>query len=96
MRYNIEHIKAMKRIKKHNLVVGLLFAYTTGMYIYFFPRNSELSTTEKWAIIAASYIILIILWFVMRGRDRLRKKREQEMFGSPDKKAQEPPFNIRE
>ena len=69
----------MKRIKKHNLVVGLLFAYTTGMYIYFFPKNSEMSTTEKWAIVAASYIILIILWFVMRGRDRLRSKREKEL-----------------
>ncbi len=76
----------MKRIKKHNLVTGLLFIYTTGMYIYFFPKNSELSTTEKWAIVAASYIILTILWFVMRGRDRLRRKREKEMFNEPDKK----------
>ena len=69
----------MKRIKKHNLIVGLLFVYMTGMYVYFFPRNNEMETAEKWAIIAVSYIILVILWFVMRGRERLRNKREKEL-----------------
>lgn len=60
--------------KKHKLIVGLLFVYMTGMYIYFFPRNNEMSDVEKWAIVAVSYLLLVILWFVLKRRDRLRDK----------------------
>ena len=67
----------MKRIKKHNLVVGLLFAYTTGMYIYFFPKNSEMSTTEKWLTVGASVVMLALLWVLLRRRAKLRRQREE-------------------
>ncbi len=60
--------------KKHKLIVGLLFVYMSGMYIYFFPRNNEMSDVEKWAIVAVSYLLLVILWFVLKRRDRLRDK----------------------
>ena len=75
----------MKKIKKHNLVVGLLFAYTTGMYIYFVPRNNELDTVENWCIVGVSYLLLVILWFVMRKRDRMRGKYNEEL-NSPKKR----------
>ena len=65
--------------KKHKLIVGLLFAYMTGMFVYFFPRNTEMSNTEKWAIVGVSYALLVILWFVLKKRDKLRKKRENEL-----------------
>lgn len=64
--------------KKHKLIVGLLFVYMTGMFVYFFPRNTEMSNTEKWAIVGVSYALLVILWFVLKHRDKLRKKREKE------------------
>ncbi len=65
--------------KKHKLIVGLLFVYMTGMYIYFFPRNNEMSDVEKWAIVGVSYLLLVILWFVLKRRDRLRGRREDEI-----------------
>lgn len=65
--------------KKHKLIVGLLFVYMTGMYVYFFPRNNEMSDVEKWAIVAVSYLLLVILWFVLKRRDHLRNKREDEI-----------------
>ncbi len=65
--------------KKHKLIVGLLFVYMTGMYIYFFPRNNEMSDVEKWAIVAVSYLLLVVLWFVLKRRDRLRSKHEDEI-----------------
>jgi hypothetical protein len=49
------------------------------MYIYFFPRNTEMSDTEKWLIVAASYVMLLVLWLVLRRRERLRREREDEM-----------------
>ena len=65
--------------KKHKLIVGLLFVYMTGMFIYFFPRNNEMSDGEKWAILAVSYLLLVILWFVLKKRDRLRSKHNDEL-----------------
>ena len=65
--------------KKHKLIVGLLFVYMTGMYIYFFPRNNEMSDVEKWAIVAVSYLLLVILWFVLKRRDTLRSRREDDI-----------------
>ena len=65
--------------KKHKLIVGLLFVYMTGMYIYFFPRNNEMSDVEKWVIVGVSYLLLVILWFVLKRRDRLRGRREDEI-----------------
>ncbi len=69
----------MKPYKKHRLIVGLLFVYMTGMFLYFFPRNNEMSETEKWLIVAVSYALLVVLWFTLKQRDRLRKKREDEL-----------------
>lgn len=65
--------------KKHKLIVGLLFVYMTGMFVYFFPRNEEMSNTEKWATVGVSYALLVILWFVLKQRDKLRNKREKEL-----------------
>ena len=65
--------------KKHKLIVGLLFVYMTGMYIYFFPRNNEMSDVEKWAVVGVSYLLLVILWFVLKRRDRLRNRHEDEI-----------------
>jgi membrane protease YdiL (CAAX protease family) len=64
--------------KKHKLIVGLLFVYMTGMFVYLFPRNNEMSEVEKWAVVGVSYLLLIILWFVLKKRDSLRSKRDDE------------------
>ena len=65
--------------KKHKLIVGLLFVYMTGMFVYFFLCNTEMSNTEKWATVGVSYALLVILWFVLKQRDKLRNKREKEL-----------------
>lgn len=76
----------MKKIRKSNLLTALLFIYTTIMYIYLFPRNHEMSDTKKWVIIATSYAVLVILWFVLRHRETLREKREKENYTHYDNK----------
>lgn len=75
----------MRFIGNPNLTVALLFAYTTGMYIYLFPRNNEMSETEKWLIVAISYVALVILWFLLRRRQRLRKEREEDIKSNSNK-----------
>ena len=48
----------------------VLLVYTTGMAIYFLPGNTEISSTEKWATIAASYVIIALLWYVLRKKEQ--------------------------
>lgn len=76
----------MKKIRKSNLLTAILFIYTTIMYIYLFPRNHEMSDTKKWVIVAISYAVLVILWFVLRRRETLREKREKENYTRYDNK----------
>lgn len=68
----------MRFLKNHNITIAVLFIYTTCMYIYFFPRNNEMSDTEKWSIIGVSYATLVLLWFLLRRRNRLRREREDD------------------
>ncbi len=76
----------MKKIRKSNLLTAILFIYTTIMYIYLFPRNHEMSDTKKWIIVATSYAVLVILWFVLRRRETLREKREKDNYTRYDNK----------
>lgn len=69
----------MRFLRNPNLTVALLAIYTACVYIYFFPRNSEMSTLHKWATVGVSVVILVVLWFLLRRRERLRKERENGM-----------------
>lgn len=69
----------MRFLKNPNATVAILFIYTTCMYIYLFPRNQEMSDTEKWTIVGVSYVALVLLWFLLRRRRRMRMEREQEI-----------------
>ena len=61
-----------RRFKKSVWMPLILFIYTTGMAVYFLPRNTEISDMHKWATIGISYVILALLSFVLR-------KKEQQM-----------------
>ena len=61
-----------RRFKKSVWMPLILFVYTTGMAVYFLPRNTEISDMQKWATIGISYVIIALLWFVLR-------KKEQQM-----------------
>ena len=67
----------MKFLKNPNVTIAILAVYTAGMYIYLFPRNTVMSNNEKWATIGVSAGILILLWFLLRRKNKLRKEREE-------------------
>lgn len=64
-----------KRMKKSVWMPLALFVYTTAMAVYFLPRNTEISDKEKWGTIGMSYLVIALLWFVLRKRE----KRLEEM-----------------
>lgn len=69
----------MRFIKNPNITVAILAVYTAGMYIYLFPKNTEMTNGEKWATIGVSAGILALLWVLLRRKNKLRKEREEKM-----------------
>ena len=69
----------MRFIKNPNITVAVLAIYTAIMYIYLFPRNTEMTNTEKWATVGVSVGILVVLWMLLRRRNKLRKEREDDI-----------------
>ena len=67
----------MRFIKNPNITIAVLAIYTAIMYIYLFPKNTEMTNLEKWATVGVSVVILAFLWFLLRRRNKLRKEREE-------------------
>ncbi len=67
----------MRFIKNPNITIAVLAIYTAIMYIYLFPKNTEMTNLEKWATVGVSVVILAFLWFLLRRRNKLRKDREE-------------------
>lgn len=72
----------MRFIKNPNITIAILAIYTAIMYIFLFPKNTEMSTAEKWMTIGVSVVILVVLWFLLQRRNKLRKEREEDMRNS--------------
>ena len=70
---------SMRFFRNPNITIALLAIYTAVVYIYLFPKNDEMSSTEKWITIGTSCLVLTILWFLLRKREKLRREREEEM-----------------
>ena len=68
----------MRFLKNPNLTVAVLAVYTAAVYIYFFPRNDEMSVNEKWLTVGVSVLMLSLLWVLLRRRNKLRREREKQ------------------
>ena len=69
----------MKKFKKSTWMPLALLVYTTAMAVYFLPKNSEISNTEKWVTFGASYVIIGVLWYVLRLKEQRLEKRNKEI-----------------
>ena len=69
----------MRKFKKSTWMPLELLVYTTGMAIYFLPKNSEVSDTEKWVTFGFSYVIIALLWYVLRLKEKRMEKRNKEI-----------------
>ena len=68
----------MKKIKKSTAISFALLIYVTGTAAYFLPRNTLISNTEKYLTVIASYVIVLVLWLVLRKKEELQRKRREE------------------
>ena len=68
----------MKKIKKSTGLTLALLVYVTATAVYFLPRNTEISETEKYVTVITSYVIVLVLWLVLRKKEDLQRKRREE------------------
>ena len=69
----------MRKFRKSTWMPLALLVYTTAMAIYFLPKNTEISETEKWVTFGASYLIIGLLWYVLRLKVKRLEKRNKEI-----------------
>lgn len=67
-----------KKIKKSTGLTIALLIYVSATAAYFLPRNTEISDTEKYVTVAVSYVIVLVLWLVLRKKEQLQQKRQEE------------------
>ena len=68
----------MKKLKKSTGLTVALLIYVSATAAYFLPRNTEISNTEKYVNVIASYVIVLALWLVLRKKEELQRKRREE------------------
>ena len=68
----------MKRFKKSTWVCVALFLYVTATGAYLLPRNFEMGNLEKYLTLAVSYVIVFLLWLVLKKKENIRRQRRKE------------------
>jgi DMSO/TMAO reductase YedYZ heme-binding membrane subunit len=68
-----------KKLKKSTWMPLALLVYTTAMAAYFLPKNTEISDTEKWVTFGASYLIVALLWYVLRLKEKQMEQYNRKM-----------------
>ncbi|WP_294616126.1 hypothetical protein [uncultured Bacteroides sp.] len=68
----------MRKFKKSTGLTVALLIYVSVTAAYFLPRNTEISNTEKYVTVVASYVIVFVLWLVLRKKEQLQRKRREE------------------
>ena len=68
----------MKKLKKSTGLTVALLIYVSATAAYFLPRNTEISNTEKYVTVIASYVFVLALWLVLRKKEELQRKRREE------------------
>lgn len=68
----------MKKFKKSTGLTIALLIYVSATAAFFLPRNTEISNTEKYVTVIASYVIVLVLWLVLRKKEELQRKRREE------------------
>lgn len=67
-----------RKVRKSTWLALALFIYMTLMALYFLPKNTEIDTMRKCITVLAGYLIVLLLWLVMRKKENMRRKHWDE------------------
>lgn len=74
-----------KKIKKSSIIVGALLVYTTVIAFYFLVFSDKGFDMEYYLTIGFSYVIIYLLWIVLRRREKIAKKRGDSIINKKEK-----------
>lgn len=63
-----------RKIKKSTGITVALLLYVTASAIYLLPRNTGVSDTEKYLTVGGTYFIILLLWLVLRKKEKIQQK----------------------
>lgn len=66
------------KVKKHVFIPLALLVYVIAMAIYFIPKSKD-SDVMKVVEVGGSLALVVLLYFVLRRRERLRQERLDDM-----------------
>lgn len=69
----------MRKYKKSTWLPVALLVYVTAMAVYFLPRNTEISDMEKYMTVGLSYVIIALLWIVLRQKEKAQERRDRDL-----------------
>lgn len=69
----------MRKYKKSTWLPVALLVYVTAMAVYFLPRNTEISDMEKYMTVGLSYVIIALLWIVLRQKEKVQERRDRDL-----------------
>lgn len=69
----------MRKYRKSTWMPVALLVYVTAMAVYFLPRNTEIGDTEKYLTVGLSYVIIALLWLVLRQKEKVQARRERDL-----------------
>lgn len=69
----------MRKYRKSTWLPVALLVYVTAMAVYFLPRNTEVSDMEKYMTVGLSYVIIALLWIVLRQKEKAQERRDRDL-----------------
>lgn len=67
----------MKKIKKSTWLCVALLLYVSATGAYLLPKNSEMSDMEKYLTLGVSYVIVFLLWLVLKKKEKMQQRRRE-------------------
>ena len=67
----------MTRMRKSTKIAVAFLIYISVTAAYLLPRNAEIDRTEKYLTIAGAYVVVLLLWWVLRKKEQIRERYEK-------------------
>ncbi len=67
----------MTRMRKSTKIAVAFLIYISVTAAYLLPRNTEIDRAEKYLTIAGAYVVVLLLWWVLRKKEQIRERYEK-------------------
>ena len=69
----------MKRFKKSTVTTIALSIYTAIVAFIFYPKQPVGEKTDILTIIGTSYVVILLLWIVLRSKEKIAEKNSSKL-----------------